>query len=55
MSTKRAGHLSYDFTHSKTIELLHDQATNDPDEQLRQWAQEQLEIQTVKLEMEDSS
>ncbi|MGF1568470.1 MAG: NACHT domain-containing protein [Nodosilinea sp.] len=29
-------------THPKTIELLRDRATNDPDEQLREWAQEQL-------------
>jgi hypothetical protein len=27
-------------------------ATNDPDEQLRQWAQEQLEMQNVTLESE---
>jgi len=32
-------------THPKTIELLRDRAINDPDEQLRQWAQEQLEMQ----------
>ena len=31
-------------THSKTLELLRDRATNDPDEQLRQWAEEQLKI-----------
>jgi hypothetical protein len=30
-------------THPKTIELLHDRALNDPDEQLRKWAQQQLE------------
>lgn len=30
-------------THPKTIELLHDRAINDPDEQLREWAQQQLE------------
>ncbi|PSB29540.1 NACHT domain-containing protein [Stenomitos frigidus] len=29
-------------THPKTLELLRDRAENDPDEQLRQWAQEQL-------------
>ena len=29
-------------THPKTIELLHDRALNDPDEQLREWATEQL-------------
>jgi HEAT repeat protein len=33
----------------KTLELLHDRAANDPDEQLRQWAEEQLKIQNVKL------
>ncbi|NJN86424.1 MAG: NACHT domain-containing protein [Leptolyngbyaceae cyanobacterium SL_7_1] len=37
-------------THPKTIELLRDRAINDPDEQLRNWAQEQL----VKLETEDN-
>ncbi|WP_225887008.1 NACHT domain-containing protein [Nodosilinea nodulosa] len=30
-------------THPKTIELLRDRALNDPDEQLREWAQEQLQ------------
>jgi hypothetical protein len=30
-------------THPKTLELLRDRAENDPDEQLRQWAQEQLQ------------
>ncbi|MBD2328492.1 NACHT domain-containing protein [Alkalinema sp. FACHB-956] len=29
--------------HPETIELLRDRALNDPDEQLRQWAQEQLQ------------
>ena len=32
--------------HPKTIELLSDRATNDPDEQLRNWAQQQLQQQT---------
>jgi hypothetical protein len=31
------------FTHPKTRELLRDSASNDPDEQLREWAQQQLE------------
>lgn len=30
-------------THTKTIKLLRDRAINDPDEQLREWAQEQLQ------------
>jgi HEAT repeats len=30
--------------HFKTLPLLRDRATNDPDEQLREWAQEQLDI-----------
>jgi GTPase SAR1 family protein len=42
-------------THSKTIELLHDRAINDPDEQLREWAQEQLEIHDAKIKIEASS
>jgi len=29
-------------THPITLELLRDWAENDPDEQLREWAQEQL-------------
>jgi hypothetical protein len=33
----------YDFTHPKTFALLHDRALNDPDDQLRTWAQEQLQ------------
>ena len=44
--------LTYYPTHSKTHELLRDRATNDPGEQLRAWAQEQLEMQSVKLETE---
>ena len=40
-------------THPKTLELLHDRAANDPDEQLRQWAREQLKSQAVKLQMEN--
>jgi GTPase SAR1 family protein len=31
----------------KTLELLHDRAQNDPDDQLRQWAQEQLQKQSA--------
>jgi REP element-mobilizing transposase RayT len=39
-------------THPKTLKLLRDCALNDPDEQLREWAQEQLKIQNVKLKEE---
>ena len=46
---------TYYPTYPKTLELLHDRATNDPDEQLRQWAQEKLKIQNVKLKIEESS
>ncbi|MDX2230464.1 MAG: NACHT domain-containing protein [Leptolyngbyaceae cyanobacterium bins.349] len=35
--------LNYHPSHPKTLELLRDRALNDPDEQLRQWAQEQLQ------------
>jgi hypothetical protein len=31
--------------HPQTIALLHDRAINDPDEQLREWAQQQIEQQ----------
>jgi hypothetical protein len=31
-------------THPKTLELLHDRALNDPDDQLRTWAQAQLKL-----------
>ena len=41
-------------THPKTLELLHDRATHDPNEQLREWAQEQLETQNAKLTMEET-
>jgi len=41
-------------THSKTLELLRDRATNDPDEQLREWAQEQLKMQNGKLKEEEA-
>lgn len=30
-------------THTTTLELLHDKTENDPDEQLREWARQQLE------------
>jgi len=40
---------------SKMLELLRDRAINDPDEQLREWAQEQLKMQNIKLKMEESS
>jgi len=42
-------------TRPKTLELLRDRAINDPDEQLREWAEEQLKVQNVKLKMEESS
>ncbi|MDX2230458.1 MAG: hypothetical protein NW220_12530 [Leptolyngbyaceae cyanobacterium bins.349] len=35
--------ISYRSDYPKTLELLRDRAINDLDEQLRQWAQEQLE------------
>jgi Trp operon repressor len=41
-------------THPKTLELLHDRAINDPDEQLREWAQQRLEIHNVEIKMEAS-
>jgi len=34
--------------HPKTLELLHDRALNDSDEQLREWAQEQLKMLNAK-------
>jgi GTPase SAR1 family protein len=37
------GLLEHYKDYSKTLELLRDRALNDPDEQLRQWAQEQLQ------------
>lgn len=39
----------------KTLELLCDRAVNDPDEQLREWAQEQLKIRDVKMEISSNS
>jgi len=42
-------------TYSKTLELLRDRALNDPDEQLREWAQEQLKIHNTKVKTEVSS
>jgi len=41
-------------THPKTLELLRDRAINDPDEQLREWAQEQLKMQNGKLKEEEA-
>jgi hypothetical protein len=42
-STKVANSLSYYPTDPKTLELPRDRAQNDPDGQLREWAQEQLQ------------
>jgi hypothetical protein len=42
-------------TYPQTVELLRDRATNDPDEKLREWAQEQLKMHDVKVKMEASS
>ncbi|GET42578.1 hypothetical protein [Microseira wollei] len=39
-------------TNPETLELLRDRGANEPDEQLRDWAQEQLKIQNVKLSIE---
>jgi predicted NACHT family NTPase len=47
--------LSHYPTHTKTLELLRDRAINDPDEQLREWAQQQLRIHNAKAKMEASS
>ena len=41
--------------HPKTLEILGERAVNDPDEQLRKWAQEQLNIQTEKSKREGQS
>jgi len=46
---------TYNSTHPKTIELLRDRALNDPDEQLREWAQEQLKIHDAKIKKETSA
>jgi hypothetical protein len=35
-------------TDPKTLELLRDRAQNDPDGQLREWAEEQLKMQNEK-------
>jgi len=40
--------------YSKALEQLRDRATNDPDEQLREWAQEQLKMQNGKLKEEEA-
>lgn len=56
ISTKISDSLNQYLTYSKKIELLRDRALNDPDEQLREWAQEQLEkleIKNAKLKMEE--
>ncbi|NJL39694.1 MAG: NACHT domain-containing protein [Leptolyngbyaceae cyanobacterium SM1_4_3] len=38
-------------THSKTLELLRDRATNDPDEQVREFAKQQLsELEALKVD-----
>jgi len=42
------------WEHPKALELLRDRAINDPDEQLREWAQEQLKMQNVKLKEEEA-
>jgi len=47
--------LEYYSEEANTLQLLRDRAINDPDEQLREWAQEQLEIHDAKIKMEASS
>jgi len=47
--------MTYYSTYPKTLELLRDRALNDPDEQLREWAQEQLKIHDAKIKIETSS
>jgi GTPase SAR1 family protein len=37
------GFVKYQSTNPRTLELLHDRALNDPDDQLRTWAQAQLQ------------
>ena len=44
--------LTYYSTHPKTIDLLRDRATNDPDELLREWAQK--ELQQLKTDNEEA-
>jgi len=46
--------LTHYYNYPKTLELLRDRATNDPDEQLREWAQEQLKMQNGKLKEEEA-
>jgi len=41
--TKIADFLNLYPLYSRSVELLDDRALNDPDEQLRKWAQEQLQ------------
>jgi hypothetical protein len=55
MSTKKANYLTHYSTHPKTLKLLllGDRALNDPDEQLREWAREQLKMQNGKPTMEE--
>ncbi|NJL55251.1 hypothetical protein HC928_08740 [bacterium] len=43
MSTKIADLFTYYSAHPKILELLRDRALNDSDEQLREWAKEQLD------------
>jgi hypothetical protein len=47
--------LKYYSTHPRTLELLYERSVNDSDNQLREWAQEQLEVHNIKLVMEASS
>jgi len=51
--TALEGLIEHCLSNPKTLELLRDRAINDPDEQLRQWAQEQLKMQNFKLESEE--
>ncbi len=41
-------------THSETLELLIDRAINDPDKQLREWAQQHLKMHDAKAKVEVS-
>jgi hypothetical protein len=47
--------LSKNFRHSEVLNLLVFSVENDPDEKFRQWAQEQLKIQNIKLQIEEGA
>ena len=48
-------HSARELIQSKTVEILLDRATNEPDDELQEWVQKRLKTYNIKSEVEASS